>query len=328
MKTDQPIMKKRKLSPRFSIIISFLIVFTPLAWFFSQQFFPIEGFATETSQSFDYVPLPDEMIKGLLDQPNLAEDATTKDTAAILKTSLLTIKELNQSKTEEKALLATTPPVKEAELSPPEDFPTVSTKDWNLLLVGPDHKLTTEIDANQMTPIAPDELMDQRVAPVFEQLRGAAQEAGVELSVVSAYRSVADQTAVFDEKFQRMKAQGMTDEEAKKVTMTGMTEPGYSEHHTGLSVDVVDNAWLASGPDWTLSEDYGETVGGKWLQAHAAEFGFVIRYPKDKTEITKITYEPWHLRYVGVDVANYMNAHQLCLEEFIDEVEKWESYGS
>lgn len=54
----------------------------------------------------------------------------------------------------------------------------------------------------------------------------------------------------------------------------------------------------------------------------------VIRYPKDKTEITKITYEPWHLRYVGVDVANYMNAHQLCLEEFIDEVEKWESYGS
>lgn len=102
MKTDQPIMKKRKLSPRFSIIISFLIVFTPLAWFFSQQFFPIEGFATETSQSFDYVPLPAEMIKGLLDQPNLAEDATTKDTAAILKTSLLTIKELNQSKTEER----------------------------------------------------------------------------------------------------------------------------------------------------------------------------------------------------------------------------------
>lgn len=210
----------------------------------------------------------------------------------------------------------------------PVDFPKIATTDWRLLLVGPDHPLKQEIPGSQLTEVAPGEKLDKRVVTDYQNMKAAAKEAGIVITEISGYRSIADQQVVFNEKFQRMKAQGMTDEEAKAATMTDMTEPGYSEHHTGLAMDVVDEAWLATDPTWTLSEDYGKTAGGKWLAEHGPEYGFIIRYPANKTDLTKITYEPWHLRYVGREVAEYMNKEDLCLEEFVQEVKKWGAYDS
>lgn len=210
----------------------------------------------------------------------------------------------------------------------PSDFPKIDSDDWRLLLVGPDHPLNKEIDANQLTEVAPGEKLDKRVVGEYQKMKDAAKKVGIVITEISGYRSIADQQVVFNEKFQRMKAQGMTDQEAKAATMTDMTEPGYSEHHTGLAMDVVDESWLASGPAWTLSEDYGKTAGGKWLAEHSKEYGFVIRYPANKTDLTKITYEPWHLRYVGQEVAEYMTKNDLCLEEFVQEVKEWGAYDS
>ena len=88
-------------------------------------------------------------------------------------------------------------------------------------------------------------------------------------------------------------------------------KPGYSEHQTGLSIDVS-----ASSIGNRLSESFGSTDEGIWLAAHAHEYGFIIRYPKDKASITGYAYEPWHIRYVGIELATYLYENNLTLEEY------------
>jgi D-alanyl-D-alanine carboxypeptidase len=87
--------------------------------------------------------------------------------------------------------------------------------------------------------------------------------------------------------------------------------PGASEHQTGLAVDLVSREWLG----YTLTEAFADTAEARWLASRCAEFGFIIRYPKEKESITGIVYEPWHLRYVGIEAARYMTDNQLTLEE-------------
>lgn len=295
-----------KLSPkkrRYIISTFFLFACVPTFWFFYGVLFPKSDSAAEV--------LPIKEIKNTGETlPNFAiswgED-TSSSAVATTETQETT--------------------KKNSEI-PPVDFPKIASSDWRMILVGPDHPLQKEIDTNLLTEVAPGEKLDKRIVSEYQKMKEAAAKEGITLSEVSGYRSVADQTAVFNEKFQRMKAQGMTDEQAKAATMTDMTEPGYSEHHTGLAMDIVDKDWLATNPAWILDESYGKTKGGQWLDAHAREYGFIIRYPANKTKVTKITYEPWHLRYVGSEVAAYMHKENLCLEEFVQEVKKWEDYDS
>ena len=104
-----------------------------------------------------------------------------------------------------------------------------------------------------------------------------------------------------------MNEQGMSEEEAKKEAATRVAIPGTSEHHLGLAVDIN-----------SVETSFENTKAFKWLQKNAENYGFVLRYPKDKKAITKIIYEPWHYRYVGVEHAKEMNRLGLCLEEYID----------
>ena len=87
---------------------------------------------------------------------------------------------------------------------------------------------------------------------------------------------------------------------------------GASEHHTGLAVDIV------GVNHQSLDAAQADTDEALWLKAHAAEYGFILRYPKDKEEITGISFESWHFRYVGIDAAQFMQEHNLCLEEFVE----------
>jgi len=91
--------------------------------------------------------------------------------------------------------------------------------------------------------------------------------------------------------------------------------PGSSDHQTGLGIDVINKAGIGK----KFTEAFGKTKEGKWLAENCWDYGFIIRYQKDKEDITKIIYEPWHLRYVGVQVAQYMHANNLSLEEFTQE---------
>ena len=139
-----------------------------------------------------------------------------------------------------------------------------------------------------------------------DMFRAAEEEAGLKLYVKSAYRSYQTQKTMYESRLSRYgKDDGV------------VAFPGSSDHQTGLGVDILNY-------DWTKREGmtaaFGETAEAKWMEENAARFGYVLRYMPEKQEITGIIYEPWHFRYVGKEVAAYMMANRLSMEEFTQEV--------
>lgn len=204
----------------------------------------------------------------------------------------------------------------------PKDFPDVKTTDWQLVLVN--DKSENKFDDSSVPLVSLDSGFQVRkgVETAYNELAAAASKAGYPLIVISSYRSVATQKAVQAEDIQKYKNQGMTDAQAKAASAKYVAEPGHSEHNTGLALDVIDQSWNQANGG--LVAAFGETAGGKWLAAHAPEYGFVIRYPKNKEKITMIDYESWHIRYVGKASAEYMAQHQLVLEEYLALVKKYQ----
>ena len=129
---------------------------------------------------------------------------------------------------------------------------------------------------------------------------------GIHLSGVSAYRSYATQKSIFQRYV-------LKDGEEKAKMYSAV--PGTSEHETGLAIDVTGSDGKCAAEDC-----FGGTKEAKWLEAHVAEYGFIIRYPKGKTTITGYQYEPWHIRYVGIDVAKEMVSKNLTMEEYYNAV--------
>lgn len=155
--------------------------------------------------------------------------------------------------------------------------------------------------------------MDKRAAPAMREMIQAAKEDGVELMLCSAYRSVEKQQQLFDRSQQAYMAQGMSEEEAYAKTATETAIPGTSEHQTGLAADIVTPTYQM------LDAGFADTPAGQWLSEHAAEYGFVLRYPQDKQEVTGIIYESWHYRFVGKTHAKLMKKSGLCLEEYLQQ---------
>ncbi|MBR6824928.1 MAG: M15 family metallopeptidase, partial [Oscillospiraceae bacterium] len=141
----------------------------------------------------------------------------------------------------------------------------------------------------------------------------AGEKLGLHFVVCSGYRSQELQEELFREDVKRYENRGMSQEEAVAAASLYTMPPGHSEHGTGLAVDIVSyyNQNLDSS-----QEDTSET---RWLQTHCWEYGFILRYPKDKSSITGIAYEPWHYRYVGKEAAKYLTEHNMTLEEFHDQ---------
>lgn len=139
---------------------------------------------------------------------------------------------------------------------------------------------------------------------------------GLSFYIVSGYRSYEKQQQLIEEDVAVLMNQGMSYEEAYEETLRETMPAGYSEHQTGLAVDI------ASAKDAELSTRQIETEENKWLQENCYKYGFIVRYPEGKSDITHIDYEPWHFRYVGKAVARYMMEHNLTLEEFLEEIEE------
>ena len=129
-----------------------------------------------------------------------------------------------------------------------------------------------------------------------------------EMIIVSGYRNVEDQRRIYND---RVASQG------EEMAALYVATPTYSEHHTGLAMDL--SFYTKDGKSVAV-EDYEH---GAWIDEHCADYGFVLRYPSDKIDITKIGYESWHYRYVGIPHAAVMTSRNLCLEEYIDEVKKY-----
>ena len=141
----------------------------------------------------------------------------------------------------------------------------------------------------------------------------AGQKLGLRFVVCSGYRSREVQEQLFQEDLNRYMRGGMSYEEAWTATERYTMPPGHSEHCTGLAVDIVAQS------NQHLDSTQESTAETRWLQTHCWEYGFVLRYPKDKSSITGIAYESWHYRYVGKEAAKYLTENNLTLEEFHDQ---------
>ncbi len=201
-----------------------------------------------------------------------------------------------------------------------KNLPDVKVSDWDLVLVNSTHATSLDETTIPIGTLSDGHEVDNRIIDSYNSLAAAAEQSGITLTVMSTYRSVAYQTQLYQQDINKYLASGLTQAEAETKTAEYMTKPGYSEHHTGLALDVIDESWYATGNG--LVDGFGATDAGKWLAANAAAYGFIIRYPEGKESITNINYEPWHIRYVGIDSAQYMVKHNLVLEEYIDLLEE------
>jgi len=143
-------------------------------------------------------------------------------------------------------------------------------------------------------------------AEALEQLFAAAEEDGVYLAGVSAYRSHATQKSLFNRYVER---------DGYEKAKTYSAVPGTSEHETGLAIDVTSSDGKCAAQDC-----FGGTKEAIWLAKHGADHGFIVRYPEGKEEVTGYKYEPWHLRYVGVEMAKELDSEGITLEEYYNVV--------
>ena len=202
----------------------------------------------------------------------------------------------------------TLPPTATPEPTPA--LPDVDITDWSLRLIRYEYPLGEDFVPEALTDVGDNERMDGRVAPALLALIQAARADGYSVYVCSGYRDYDTQSWIYWNHIDTYEAQGMTYEEADAATRLAVNYPGCSEHQSGLAVDILES----------VNQDMEPYIGGSglmlWLEQHCADYGFVIRYPEDKTPITGVEYEPWHLRYVGT-AARYIMDNGLCLEEFL-----------
>ena len=146
--------------------------------------------------------------------------------------------------------------------------------------------------------------VDASCRDALEQMMADCESAGMDCELNSAYRAISTQQGLWDNRYNSYIANGYSHEEAKRLTGQIVAIPGTSEHHLGLAVDIV-----------------GDDSMYAWMAEHSWEYGFILRDPDNKVDVTGIIYEPWHFRYVGKELAADIYQSGLCLEEYLDMLE-------
>lgn len=193
-----------------------------------------------------------------------------------------------------------TAPPPAATTTEPKPQPPVPLDDWRLRLVNAQNPLPEDY-AVSMTKLTDGHEVDKRCYSDLQAMLDACSAAGLSPRIESAYRDRAAQDARFDEEMTRLVEGGMNHAQAEQEAAKTVAAAGCSEHHLGLAVDIADKD------------------AQQWLQEHSWEYGFILRYPGDKTEQTGFAYDPGHYRYVGREAAAEMWETGLCLEEYIQQ---------
>ena len=197
-----------------------------------------------------------------------------------------------------------------------QEWMKAEVNQWYLKLVNPDVAVSedfienvglTAIDTRFTDGKASSKYFDSRAVGALNTMCKAALEDGIRLTCISTYRTYDYQNGLFNNRIQRYINQGYSQTDALAAAAKVVAKPGTSEHHMGLAVDFN-----------SVEQSFENTQAFKWLQEHAEEYGFIMRYPEDKQSLTKIIYEPWHYRYVGVEHAKAINDLGYCLEEYIE----------
>ncbi len=183
------------------------------------------------------------------------------------------------------------------------DKPDIDITSWEYVLANQDHLLDQNF-VPEVTALENGQYFDSRAVDAMKEFIAGARAEGLSVYLSSSYRSYATQQYLFNNKVAQY---GGDREAAARIVAI----PGTSEHQTGLAADIVDQYYQY------MNESLADTELSKWMKAHCAEYGFILRFPEDKQEITGIMFEPWHFRYVGKEAAAYIMENGLCLEEFV-----------
>ena len=182
---------------------------------------------------------------------------------------------------------------------------------WNLVLVNGEYPME-EGYVPELVEIQDGYSVDARIEDATNEMLKAAKEAGLDVQICSAYRSVDKQASVFNESMDERIKSGMNYLEAFQETSLNVAAPGTSEHALGLALDLISSQYQE------LDERQQETPEARWLAENCYKYGFILRYPPEKTNITGIIYEPWHYRYVGVEHAAKIMELEITLEEYLE----------
>ena len=186
---------------------------------------------------------------------------------------------------------------------------------WNLILVNDWNKAPDWcFDKSFLVKHGTGEFDERAVGALSAMIAAAKQDGITDMRDLSTWRSYEVQEKNFNRKVQSYKSQGYSQAEAERLANTIIKRPGYSEHHTGLAAD------MGGSGDYSITDSFENTAAFRWLQEHCAEYGFILRFPKDKEAITGVTYESWHYRYVGVEHAKIIMENHLCLEEYLQQI--------
>jgi len=189
------------------------------------------------------------------------------------------------------------------------EFPSITITEWQYVLINKDTPIKSYAPSvRQFGSDGP--YVDKRMIDSLSSLVDAAKEAGFEPYISVGYRSYADQQQLFNEKASELSQNGVyTYEEAQQIAAEIVAKPGTSDHQTGLAVDILDKEYEV------LDYSKMDSKFFDWLDANCAQFGFIKRYPSNKKSVTGWD-EPWHYRYVGKEVAEFIMKNGMCLEEF------------
>ena len=239
---------------------------------------------------------------------NYNEIEITTESTTVEETTTLP-PEIEESTTEEESSTepetTTKPPVKWESYNP---IDVLNSEEWALTLINKKYPLGKAYSPT-LAPVVDSSLItaDTRVSDAYKLMYADALAQGVVLTPYSGYCSYSRQQSNYDNKVQAFILQGMTEDEAKANAEKRIEPAGCSENGAGLSVDII-----------SACAGFASTNEYKWLVENAHKYGFVLRYPEDKTDITGMIYQPWHWRYVGIDVASEMKSSNLCLEEYLN----------
>ena len=183
---------------------------------------------------------------------------------------------------------------------------------WYLVLVNDTHPMEEGYEP-KLAYLSEERYLDERVVEAAKSMISDARKAGLGVYVGSCYRSLKDQARIFNYSMENQRDAGRSYWEAYQAVSLLVAEPGTSEHALGIALDLTSNVYVE------LDEGQENTPEYKWFKENCYKYGFILRYPPEKTEITGIAYEPWHYRYVGVEDATKITELGITLEEYLEE---------
>lgn len=186
----------------------------------------------------------------------------------------------------------------------------INKNEWNLILVNKDNPIPENYSVN-LTQLKNGHAVDERCYDDLQNMMDDCRAEGLEPVICSSYRTNEKQTELFNRQIEKWKNLGYSDSDARIEAGKLVAVPGTSEHQLGLALDIVDISYQI------LDEEQENTAVQKWLMQNSWKYGFILRYPTDKRNITGISYEPWHYRYVGKKAAKEIYDSGLCLEEYL-----------